>query len=49
MRWAKARIFTVVRRADESSKGFGGVKMRLANICGEALLAVRLLLVLEVS
>lgn len=36
MRWAKARIFTVVRRAEESSREDGGLKRRLLNICRAA-------------
>lgn len=49
MRWAKARIFTVVRRAEDSSKEIEGLMRRLVNICGEALLAIGLLLVLEAT
>lgn len=40
MRWAKARIFTVVRRAEDNSREVVGVKRRLVNICGEALLGL---------
>lgn len=40
MRWAKARIFTVVRRPEKSSREAGGVKRRLLNIYGEALFDV---------
>ena len=40
MRCAKARIFRVVKRAEESSKEVGRMKRRLVNICGESLLDV---------
>lgn len=43
MRWAKAKIFTVVKRAEKSSKEAGGVKRRLLNISGEALFGFGLL------
>lgn len=48
MRWAKAKIFTVVKRAEKSSKEAGGVKRRLLNISGEALFGFGLL-VLELG
>ena len=45
MRWANARIFRVVRRAEESSKEVGRMKRRLVSICGRSLLEVGLVIV----